>query len=67
MEIERRRARAAKNRASGALATLSVMPDLVPGIHVLGRFRRKDVDGRDIRRVNAVFDGYAHHDGKELE
>jgi hypothetical protein len=23
------------------------MPGLVPGIHVLGRFRKKDVDGRD--------------------
>jgi hypothetical protein len=34
------------------------MPGLVPGIHVLSS-AIKDVDGRDIRRVNAVFDGYA--------
>jgi hypothetical protein len=39
--------------ASGALAlrpefTFSVMPGLVPGIHVLLSTENKDVDGRDI-------------------
>jgi hypothetical protein len=33
------------------------MPGLVPGIHVLDK--TKDVDGRVIRRIDAVFDGYA--------
>ena len=30
------------------------MPGLVPGIHVLGSRSKKDVDGRDVQREDAL-------------
>jgi hypothetical protein len=46
----------------------TVMPALVPGIHVFfGEFQQPDVDGRDIRAFTPVFDGLLPgHDSGEV-
>jgi hypothetical protein len=45
--MDRRAMGAAAGGAVEKLSPAAVMPGLVPGIHVLTTFQRKDVDGRD--------------------